>query len=179
MIKIRAAMEADLPPILEIYNEIILNTTAVYDYRPHTLEMRKAWYDAKRRDGYPVLLAEEEGRILGFGSLGPFRAWAAYQYTVENSIYVDAALRGRGIGRILLAPLIRAAEQMDMHAVLAGIDSTNDASLALHRSFGFEEVARFKQVGYKFGRWLDLVFLEKLLEGPAKPEEPESINLLQ
>ena len=170
MITIRAACEADLPAILEIYNHVILNTTAVYQYVPQTLEMRKAWYDAKVKDGYPLFVAEEEGRVVGLSTYGPFRAWAAYKYTVENSVYVAEGHRGKGIARLLMQPLIDAARRQNFHAIVASIDATNDASIRLHRSFGFEEVAHFRQVGYKFGRWLDLKFLELLLaDSPAHP----------
>jgi L-amino acid N-acyltransferase len=170
MITIRAACEADLPAILEIYNHVILNTTAVYQYGPQTLEMRKVWYDAKVKDGYPLFVAEEEGRVVGLSTYGPFRAWAAYKYTVENSVYVAEGHRGKGIARLLMQPLIEAALRQSYHAIVASIDATNDASIRLHRSFGFEEVAHFRQVGYKFGRWLDLKFLELLLaDSPAHP----------
>jgi L-amino acid N-acyltransferase YncA len=172
MITIRAACEADLPAILEIYNHVILNTTAVYQYVPQTLEMRKVWYDAKVKDGYPLFVAEEEGRVVGLSTYGPFRAWAAYKYTVENSVYVAEGHRGKGIARLLMEPLIEAARRQGYHAIIASIDATNDASIRLHRSFGFEEVAHFRQVGYKFGRWLDLKFLELLLaDSPANPVE--------
>jgi L-amino acid N-acyltransferase YncA len=170
MITIRAAQETDLSAILDIYNHVILNTTAVYQYVPQTSELRKAWYDSKLKDGYPVFVAEDAGRVVGLSSYGPFRAWAAYKYTVENSVYVAADQRGRGIARLLMQPLVDSARSKGYHAIIAGIDATNEASLRLHRSFGFEEVAHFKQVGYKFGRWLDLKFLELLLEGnPPQP----------
>jgi L-amino acid N-acyltransferase len=171
MITIRAAREADLPGILSIYNDIILTTTAVYQYEIHTAEMRREWYAAKLQAGYPVFVAEGGSAIVGFSTIGPFRAWQAYKYTVENSVYVAADQRGRGIGKLLLAPLIDTAREMDMHAVIASVDATNAASLHLHASFGFEEVAHFRQVGYKFGRWLDLKFLELLLDTPASPRE--------
>src|SRR4030095_3632639 len=160
MIRIREAIESDLPQLLIIYNEIILNTTAVYDYEPHTMEMRRQWFDAKKVQGFPVFVAEESERILGFSSIGPFRAWAAYKYSVENSVYVAANARGQGIGKLLLAPLIDAAGKLNLHTIIAGIDATNEASLRLHKRFGFEEVAHFKEVGWKFGRWLDLKFLQ-------------------
>jgi phosphinothricin acetyltransferase len=171
MITIRPAREADLPEILEIYNHVILNTTAVYAYEPHTLEMRKAWYEAKIRDGHPLIVAEDAGRVVGLSTYGPFRAWPAYKYTVENSVYVAADRRGKGIARLLIQPLIDTARSQHYHAIIAGIDAANEASLRLHRSFGFEEVAHFREVGYKFGRWLDLKFLELLLETPANPTE--------
>jgi phosphinothricin acetyltransferase len=133
--------------------------------------MRQDWYAAKQRDGYPVFVAESGGKVVGFSSFGPFRTWDAYKYTVENSIYVAADQRGKGIGKLLLSPLIAAAGDRDMHAIIASIDAANDASLRLHRSFGFEEVALFRQVGFKFGRWLDLKFLELLLSTPHAPKE--------
>jgi len=163
MIKIREAIESDLPQLLNIYNEIILNTTAVYDYEPHSLEMRRQWFDAKKEQGFPIFVAEGSERILGFSSIGPFRAWAAYKYSVENSVYVAAGARGHGVGRLLLAPLIDAARKLNLHTIIAGIDAMNEASLRLHKSFGFEEVADFKQVGWKFGRWLDLKFLQLIV----------------
>jgi L-amino acid N-acyltransferase len=171
MINIRNAEEKDLPEILVIYNDIIANTTAVYDYKAHTPEMRKQWFDTKQEQGFPVFVAEEAGRIVGFSSIGPFRAWAAYKYSVENSVYVAADARGKGIGKLLIPPLIEAAEKLDMHTIIASIDATNESSLNLHKGFGFEEVANFKQVGYKFGRWLDLKFLQLILKTPAQPSE--------
>jgi len=162
-ISIRLATEDDLPGMLEIYNDIILNTTAVYEYEPHTLEMRRQWFLTKQEQRFPVFLAEEDGNLAGFSSIGPFRAWAAYKYSVENSIYVKSGLRGKGIGRLLLAPLIGAARNLKMHTIIAGIEATNEASIKLHESFGFNEVAHFNEVGWKFERWLDLKFLQLLI----------------
>jgi L-amino acid N-acyltransferase YncA len=169
MIGVRTALEKDLEAILEIYNDAILNTTAVYDYEPHTLEMRKQWFRIKEAQGYPVFVAEDNGRVVGFSSIGPWRAWAAYKYSVENSIYVAADQRGKGIGKKLLEPLIEAAKELDLHAIIAGIDATNEVSIKLHRSFGFTEAGQFKQVGFKFGRWLDLTFMQLLLKTPEQP----------
>jgi phosphinothricin acetyltransferase len=135
------------------------------------MEMRRAWYETKLKDGHPVFVAESEGRVVGFSSYGPFRAWAAYKYTVENSVYVAADQRGKGIGKLLITPLIDTAKSNDLHAIIAGIDASNIGSIKLHQSFGFEEVAHFRQVGYKFGRWLDLKFLELLLNTPQHPKE--------
>ena len=172
MITIRFARETDLPEILEIYNEVILHTTAVYTYEPQTPEMRKTWYDDKVKAGYPVFVAEEDGRVIGLSSYGPFRAWPAYKYTIENSVYVAESSRGKGVARLLMQPLIDAARSQGYHAIIAGIDSSNEPSIRLHSSFGFGEVAHFREVGYKFGRWLDLTYLELLLEGsPAKPAD--------
>ena len=171
MIITRQAEDKDLSQLLSIYNDIILTTTAVYDYRPHTLAMRQQWFDSKREQGFPVFVAEEGDLIVGFSSIGPFRNWAAYKYSVENSVYVSKEKRGKGIGKLLLPPLIEAAKKLEMHTIIASIDATNESSLRLHKSFGFEEVAHFKEVGYKFGRWLDLKFLQLMLEGPEQPVE--------
>jgi len=160
---IRHATEDDLPAILDIYNDAILNTTAVYDYEPHTMEMRMQWWQTKKEQGFPVYVAEEEGHLLGFSSIGPFRAWAAYKYTVENSVYVAADARGKGTGKMLIPPLIGTSRELGIHTIVAGIDATNEASLKLHQHFGFREVADFKQVGWKFNRWLDLKFLQLIL----------------
>lgn len=164
MIQIRNATEHDLPRILDIYNEVIINTTAVYDYEPHTLEMRRAWFKTKQEQGFPVFVAEEDGKLLGLSSIGPFRAWAAYQYSVENSVYVASEARGKGIGKLLIPPLIDAAKHLKLHTIIAGIDASNEASIQLHKRFGFEEAAHFKQVGWKFNRWLDLKFLQLMLK---------------
>lgn len=163
MITIRKALPEDVQGMLEIYNDIILNTTAVYQYDVHTLEMRREWLAAKQEQGFPVFVAEEDKMIVGFSTFGPFRNWQAYQYTVENSVYVKADCRGRGIGKLLLKPLINAAKEMGMHTIVAGIDATNEVSIALHKQFGFVDVAHFKEVGYKFGRWLDLKFMQLML----------------
>ncbi len=158
--EIRNAKETDLPQMLDIYNEIIANTTAVFQYDPHTLDMRKEWFAQKQKEGFPVFVAEENCEVVGFSTIGAFRNWQAYKYSVENSVYVRADQRGKGIGKLLLQPLIDAASQMGMHTIIAGIDASNETSIALHKQFGFVEVAYFKEVGYKFGRWLDLIFLQ-------------------
>jgi L-amino acid N-acyltransferase YncA len=162
-ISIREAVRKDIPQMLEIYNEVILHTTAVYNYDPHTLEMRTEWFETKQQQGFPVFVAEENNAILGFSTIGPFRAWQAYKFTVENSVYVKADCRGKGVGKLLMPPLINAAKRLGLHAIVAGIDATNDVSIALHKQFGFVEVAHFKEVGYKFDRWLDLKFLELIV----------------
>lgn len=175
---VRNATENDLPQLLEIYNDIILNTTAVYQYEVHTLEMRKQWFETKQQQAFPVFVAEENETVAGFSTIGTFRQWQAYKYSVENSVYVAADKRGKGIGKFLLQPLIDAAIQMDMHTIIAGIDATNEASLHLHKKFGFEEAAHFKQVGYKFNRWLDLKFLQLILPTPEEPSDTDKYSLL-
>lgn len=163
MITVRDAKEEDLPAILEIYNEVILNTTAVYDYLPHSLERRREWFEDKKAEGYPVFVAEENNVLLGFSSIGPFRKWEAYKFSVENSIYVSGEHRGKGVGKLLLQPLIDAARDLQLHTIVAGIDASNEASISLHEKFGFKEVAHFKEVGFKFERWLDLKFFQLVL----------------
>jgi len=171
MVTIRTAREEDLPAILDIYNHIILNTAAVYHYEAHTMDMRKAWYDGRLQGGFPVFVAEDDGKVVGFSSYGPFRPWPAYKYTMENSVYVADGQRGKGIGRLLMEPLIRHAREKGVHVIIAVIDADNEASVQLHRSFGFEEAGRLRQVGYKFGRWLNLTLMELLLDTPAHPVE--------
>lgn len=159
----REARQEDLPQLLEIYNHVIANTTAVYSYDPHTLEMRQAWFEERKKNNFPVFITESNGVISGFASYGSFRVWPAYRYTIENSVYVHHEHRGKGIAKILLQLLIDDAKAKKYHAMIAAIDSTNEVSIKLHQQFGFEEVAHFKQVGYKFDKWLDLKFLELLL----------------
>ena len=163
MIAVRKATETDLPQILDIYNDAILNTTAVYDYEPHTLEMRKQWFETKQQQGFPVFVAEENNEVLGFSSFGLFRAWAGYKYSVEHSIYVKDGQRGKGIGKLLMQPLIDAAKEMKLHTIIAGIDADNKLSIDFHKQFGFEEAGHLKQIGWKFDRWLDLVFMQLIL----------------
>jgi L-amino acid N-acyltransferase YncA len=162
--KVRPATRDDLPAILEIYNEAVLNTTATYDYEPRSLEHRVAWFEDHEKHNYPVFVAvNESGRLVGWSALNRYHDRKGYRFTSENSVYVAADQRGKGIGKLLLKPLIQSARQRGLHAILAGIDAENEASLHLHAAFGFERVAHFKQVGFKFGRWLDVVYMELLL----------------
>ena len=147
MINIRHATENDIQSMLDIYNEIILNTTAVFQYDLHTLEMRKDWFAIKQEENYPVFIAEENNVVVGFSTFGQFRNWQAYQYSVENSVYVKADCRGKGIGKLLLQPLIDTAKERKLHTIIAGIVADNEASIALHKKFGFVETAHFKEVG--------------------------------
>lgn len=164
MITIRPATEADLPGLLEIYNDAVLHTTATYDYEPRTLEQRRQWFEDHRRDNYAVFVAvDETGRIVGWSALNPYHARPGYRFTTENSVYIAADRRGQGIGKQLLEPLIEAARSRGLHVIIAAIDATNEASLRLHARFGFEQVGHFKQVGFKFDRWLDVIYLEKIV----------------
>ena len=163
-VRLRDAAEADLPRILAITNDAILRTTAIWSLEPTTLDERRAWLRGRRERGYPVLVAVgADGRVLGFGSYGEFRPREGYRHTVEHSLYVDAAARGRGIGSALLSALLERAAAEGRHAVVAGIDGENHGSIRLHERFGFEHVGRLREVGRKFDRWLDLVFMQRLL----------------
>ncbi len=162
-LEIRPAEAADLEAMLAIYNNAILNTTAVYDYQPRSSDLQRQWFETKQAQRLPVFVAHDGATIIGFGSFGPFRPWPAYQFTVENSLYVDSTHRRKGAGTALLASLVSAARNAGYHAMVAGIDATNQPSLAQHRKAGFEPVAHFREVGWKFERWLDLVFMERML----------------
>ncbi len=170
-LKIRDADFTDLPQILDIYNEVIEHTTAVFSYEKHTLAMREEWFQSRQHAKFPIFVAEDKNEILGFSSYGPFRIWPAYKYTVENSIYVGAAHRGKGLSKLLLQPLIDQAIRQQYHVIIAGIEASNLISIRVHESFGFAEVANFKEVGFKFGKWLDLKFLELILHTPEYPVE--------
>ena len=161
--RIDDAAEADLPAILAIHNEVVANSTAIYSNDPSTLKERADWRAARLAQGYPVLVAREAGEVLGFASFGDFRAWPGYAATVEHSVHVRADARRRGVGRALLAALPDRARALGKHVILGGIDADNTGSLALHAALGFEKVAHFRQVGRKFDRWLDLVFVQKIL----------------
>jgi phosphinothricin acetyltransferase len=168
---VQSATDRDLPAILAIYNHAIETTTSVFDYRPHTLEMRRDWFHAKQTADLPVIVAIDNRAVVGFATYGPFRAWPAYKYTVEHSVYVAAHSRNRGVGRMLVREVIEGARRHELRTIIAGIVSDNTPSLRLHRALGFLDAGEMRQVGYKFGRWLDLRFLQLLLETPHHPTE--------
>ena len=156
--------------ILAIFNDAIVNSTALYDYKPRTLEMMAAWFEGKAKGKFPVIGIENDaGELMGFGSYGTFRAWPAYKYTVEHSVYVDGRFRGQGIGKRLLQEVITAAQTQDYHVLVGVIDSGNAASIRLHETFGFSHSGTIRQVGFKFGRWLDAAFYQLILATPAEP----------
>ena len=156
--------------ILAIFNDAIANSTALYDYKPRTAESMVGWFEAKSRGRYPVIGIEDDaGTLMGFGSFGPFRAWPAYKYTVEHSIYIDSRFRGQGHGRVLLEAIVAAAVTQDYHVLVGGIDAANAVSIRLHERLGFTHCGTVQQAGFKFGRWLDLAFYQKILATPASP----------
>lgn len=167
---VQCSHERHAQAILDIFNEAIATSTALYDYRPRAAASMVGWFEAKRAAGFPVIGVEDAaGQLLGFCSYGAFRAWPAYKYTVEHSVYVHQDQRGRGLGRTMMRELIAAARQRDVHAMMGGIDATNASSIALHEQLGFKHVGTLPQVGFKFGRWLDLSFYQLLLETPRHP----------
>ena len=161
--------EEHAPAILEILNEAIVNSTALYDYRPRAPEAMAGWFKAKDAGRFPVIGAFEGDRLLGFASYGTFRAWPAYKYTVEHSVYVHHEHRGKGIGIALMRKLIEAAAEQDYHVMVGGIDAANRTSIALHEKLGFTHAGTVSHAGYKFGRWLDLAFYQLLLDTPGRP----------
>ena len=163
MTHIRDAREADLVSLLEIYNDVISSSTAIYRDEPATLQDRRQWWAERVRQGYPVLVASEQDEVVGFASFGDFRAWPGYRFTVEHTVHVRADKRAQGIGTALMRPLLERASALGKHVIVAGVDADNAKSLAFHERLGFVRVAHFREVGFKFGRWLDLVFLQRML----------------
>ena len=157
------ASRQDLPQILAIYNEVIRNSTAVYSEEEFTPARGLTWFDAKREHGFPLVVARDVSGVTGFGSFGEFRAWPCYRHSVEHSVHVRADCRGQGIGRALVIELLGRAAAMGKHVMIAGIDADNAVSIGLHRSLGFTGVGHFHEVGFKFGRWLDLIFMQCIL----------------
>ncbi|HEX3777360.1 MAG TPA: GNAT family N-acetyltransferase [Polyangiaceae bacterium] len=156
--------------ILEILNDAILNSTAVYDYEPRTKESIVEWFSAKRNGSFPVLGAiDDDGALLGFASYGTFRSRAAYKYSVEHSVYVARERRGIGVGSALMQRLIAAAMAQELHVLVGGIDAANRASIVFHEKLGFVHAGTIAHAGFKFGRWLDLAFYQLLLTTPAHP----------
>ncbi|MBB2973590.1 GNAT family N-acetyltransferase [Mesorhizobium sp. RMAD-H1] len=160
---IRHATEADLPAILAIYNDAVENTTAIWNETLVDLEDRRIWLKTRTTSGFPVLVAERDGKTMGYASYGAFRAFDGYRHTAELSVYVDKAARGSGVGRLLLTELIDEAKRRGIHVLIAGIEAGNAPSIGLHASLGFRETGRLPEVGRKFGRWLDLVLMQRIL----------------
>lgn len=165
-ITIRPARPSDIPAITEIYNEGGVGTTASYDLEPVTVEDRTAWFLAKQARAFPTLVALEDGAVIGYAGYGTFRDKAGYDFTVEHSVYVREGYRTSGVGRMLMGALIDYARGHGVHAMLGVLDAENEASLAFHTRLGFVEVGRLPEVGRKFGRWLDVVFVQLTFPGP-------------
>jgi phosphinothricin acetyltransferase len=162
--------DAHAVEILAILNDAIVRSTALYDYQPRPLESMRSWFATKAAQRFPVVGAVDAGgTLLGFASYGTFRAWPAYKYSVEHSVYVHNAHRGRGIGAALMQQLIAAARAQQYHVMVGGIDLANGASVALHEKLGFTHAGTIRQAGFKFGRWLDLAFYQLVLDTPDSP----------
>jgi L-amino acid N-acyltransferase YncA len=167
---VRCTFHRHAAAILDVFNDAIATSTALFDYEPRQPEAMVAWFEVKERGRFPVIGVEsEDGVLLGFATYGTFRAWPAYKYTVEHSVYVHKDHRGKGVGRLLLRHLIDDARARDCHLLVGGIEATNQASITLHESLGFEHAGTIHQAGFKFGRWLDLAFYQLVLDTPRNP----------
>ncbi len=169
---VQCSHETHAAQILEIFNDAILNSTALYEYKPRTMETMRAWFAAKSAGNFPVIgLTDTADQLLGFASYGTFRAFPAFKYSVEHSVYVHPAHRGMGLGRVLMGEIISAAKAKEIHVLVGGIDAANAASIALHESVGFTHAGTIKEAGFKFGRWLDLAFYQLTLQTPTQPHD--------
>jgi L-amino acid N-acyltransferase YncA len=161
-LRIRPASRNDLEAINEIYNHYVLHSTCTYVIEPDSMSDRVAWFDSHGPQ-HPVIVAESAGQVVAWGSLSRFHPRPAYGHTVENSVYVRHDLQHRGLGRALLAELIARAGKLGHHSIIALISADQTPSVKLHESMGFVQVAHLKEVGFKFGRWLDVVYLQLML----------------
>ena len=162
--RIEDATYDDLAAVVAIYNQVLLTSTAIYRDQPATLEERQAWNETRKKNGYPLLVARTDtARVAGFATFGDFRTWPGYRFTVEHSVHVAEASRGQGLGTALMRVLIERGSALGKHVMVAGIDADNGGSIRLHERLGFEITGHLKEVGWKFGRWLDLVFMQRRL----------------
>lgn len=169
-VQIRDAVATDLDTITAIHNDAVVHTTAIWNETPVDVDDRAAWLAERTRRGFPVIVAADDSGVLGYASYGDWRPHSGYRHTAEHSVYVRGDQRGRGIGRTLMIELIDRARAQGLHVLVAGVDSTNTGSIVLHEKLGFREVGRLPQVGAKFGRWLDLSFLQLVLDDRATPD---------
>lgn len=173
---IRDAVTADLPGIRDIYNDAVLNTTAIWNEQPVDLANRHAWFDARQAQRYPILVAVDAAasdEVLGYASFGDWRPFEGFRHTVEHSVYIRNDQRGNGLGPKLMTALIERARACDKHVMVAAIESGNTASIRLHERLGFTLNGQMPQVGVKFGRWLDLTFMQLILNPGAPPRSTE------
>lgn len=166
--QIRDAVQQDFEQITAIYNEVLTHSTAIYNDRPATVEERISWWRGRVAQGFPVLVAADSSRVAGFATFGDFRAWPGYRFTVEGTVHIHSATRGQGVGTVLLRAILERAEALGKHVMIAGVDAENTASLRFLERFGFERAGQLREVGYKFDRFLDLVFLEYWITPPVR-----------
>ncbi len=167
---IRDARQADLPAIRDIYNDAVVNTTAIWNEQPVDLDNRQAWFSARQAQAYPILVVvDATDSILGYASYGDWRPFEGFRHTVEHSVYVRNDQRGNGLGPQLMAALIERAREGGKHIMVAAIESANAASIGLHERLGFASTGQMPQVGVKFGRWLDLTFMQLNLNPGTEP----------
>lgn len=167
---IRDAQQADLPALRDIYNDAVLNTTAIWNEQPVDLGNRQAWFSARQTQGYPILVVTDASdTVLGYASYGDWRPFEGFRHTAEHSVYVRSDQRGNGLGPRLLGALIERAREDGKHVLIAAIESGNGASIHLHERLGFITIGCMPQVGVKFGRWLDLTFMQLTLNPGAQP----------
>jgi phosphinothricin acetyltransferase len=163
MTLLREASAADLPVISEIYNHFVLHSTCTYQLSPETLADRQAWFDLHSPAKYPVIVAQLDGRVVGWGSLSKFHARDGYAPTAEASVYIDRGFHRRGLGRTILQDLIERARAAKFHSLIGGTSADQTASIALQASLGFTEVGRLLEVGEKFGQRLDVIYMQLML----------------
>lgn len=162
MLAIRQAQLNDLPRLVAIYNQAVVNTTATFDLEPVSTDERRPWFLA-HGDRYPLLVIEDQRRVLGYACISPYQRKPAYATTVESSVYIDEQHHGQGIGTLLMQELLRHTARLGYHSVLAIITGSNKGSIRLHQKLGFQQVACLKEVGYKFGAWQDVYFYQLML----------------
>jgi phosphinothricin acetyltransferase len=163
IMEIREATGQDLPGMLAIYNDVVATSTAIYREQPMAPGEYEQWWRARVAQGYPVLVAVSGDAVVGFATFGDFRTWPGYRFTVEHSVHVRADQRGGGIGSMLVRALIERATQLGKYVMIAGVDAENAASIQFHERLAFEAGAHLREVGFKFGRWLDLVLMQRKL----------------
>ncbi|ROQ47947.1 GNAT family N-acetyltransferase [Pseudomonas putida] len=169
---IRDAVHADLPAIRDIYNDAVLNTLAIWNEQTVDLGNRQAWFAARQAQSYPILVAvNEAGDVLGYASFGDWRPFEGFRHTVEHSVYIRSDQRGQGLGPLLMQALIERARGCGKHVMVAAIESGNTASIRLHERLGFTLNGQMPQVGVKFGKWLDLTFMQLMLAPGAQPPQ--------
>lgn len=167
---IRHALKEDCGAIAEIYNHAVLHTAAIWNDKTVDTDNRIAWFEARQFAGYPVLVSEQHGIVTGYASFGNWRDFDGFRHTVEHSVYVHPVYQGKGVGRLLLTELIAHARQLGKHMMVAAIESRNLASISLHDTLGFVTTGQMPQVGTKFGRWLDLTFMQLQLDNRREPD---------